>query len=77
MLQYSHTDANRTSASLYVHFGQPSVWPRGLPLEKAPEVGKDEFYTGTSITLSPKKLPSVHLGVEEIGKGSNLVILCS
>jgi hypothetical protein len=29
----------------YVHFGQPSVWPRGLPLEKAGEVGAEEFYT--------------------------------
>jgi hypothetical protein len=45
LLQYSHADANRTVVNPYVHFGQPSVWPRGLPLEKAGEVGNDEFYT--------------------------------
>ncbi|KAK3127905.1 hypothetical protein QOZ80_7AG0579950 [Eleusine coracana subsp. coracana] len=45
LLQYSHADANRTAVNPYVHFGQPSVWPRGLPLEKAGEVGNEEFYT--------------------------------
>ncbi|XP_044455537.1 probable glycosyltransferase STELLO1 [Triticum aestivum] len=45
LLQYSHADPNRTVVNPYVHFGQPSVWPRGLPLEKAGEVGAEEFYT--------------------------------
>ena len=29
----------------FVHFGQPSVWPQGLPLEKAGELDAEEFYT--------------------------------
>ncbi|KAL6657101.1 hypothetical protein ACP70R_004881 [Stipagrostis hirtigluma subsp. patula] len=45
LLQYSHADPNRTVVNPYAHFGQPSVWPRGLPLEKAGEIGADEFYT--------------------------------
>uniref|UniRef100_A0ACD5YSQ2 Uncharacterized protein n=1 Tax=Avena sativa TaxID=4498 RepID=A0ACD5YSQ2_AVESA len=45
LLQYSHADPNRTVVNPYVHFGQPSVWPRGLPLDKAGEVGTEEFYT--------------------------------
>ncbi|XP_062189423.1 probable glycosyltransferase STELLO1 [Phragmites australis] len=45
LLQYSHADPNRTVVNPYVHFGQPSVWPRGLPLERAGEVGSEEFYT--------------------------------
>ncbi|BAT03003.1 probable glycosyltransferase STELLO1 [Oryza sativa Japonica Group] len=45
LLQYSHADPNRTVVNPYVHFGQPSVWPRGLPLHKAGEVGVEEFYT--------------------------------
>uniref|UniRef100_A0ACD5UKG7 Uncharacterized protein n=1 Tax=Avena sativa TaxID=4498 RepID=A0ACD5UKG7_AVESA len=45
LLQYSHADPKRTVVNPYVHFGQPSVWPRGLPLDKAGEVGTEEFYT--------------------------------
>ncbi|RLN34693.1 uncharacterized protein C2845_PM03G14860 [Panicum miliaceum] len=45
LLQYSHADPNRTVVNPFVHFGQPSVWPRGLPLEKAGEVDAEEFYT--------------------------------
>ncbi|KAK8594213.1 hypothetical protein V6N13_126022 [Hibiscus sabdariffa] len=29
----------------YIHFGQRSVWPRGLPLENVGEIGHEEFYT--------------------------------
>ncbi|CAL5085154.1 unnamed protein product [Urochloa decumbens] len=45
LLQYSHADPNRTVVNPFVHFGQPSVWPRGLPLEKVGEVDAEEFYT--------------------------------
>ncbi|RLM87476.1 uncharacterized protein C2845_PM04G32800 [Panicum miliaceum] len=45
LLQYSHADPNRTVVNPFVHFGQPSIWPRGLPLEKAGEVDAEEFYT--------------------------------
>lgn len=45
LLQYSHHDPNRTVVNPYVHFGQRSVWPRGLPLENVGEVGHEEFYT--------------------------------
>ncbi|KAG2647243.1 hypothetical protein PVAP13_2KG582100 [Panicum virgatum] len=45
LLQYSHDDPNRTVVNPFVHFGQPSIWPRGLPLEKAGEADAEEFYT--------------------------------
>ncbi|KAK4371490.1 hypothetical protein RND71_010965 [Anisodus tanguticus] len=45
ILQYSHDDPNRTVVNPYVHFGQRSVWPRGLPLENVGEIGHEEFYT--------------------------------
>ncbi|XP_057513133.1 probable glycosyltransferase STELLO1 [Actinidia eriantha] len=45
VLQYSHVGSNRTVVNPYVHFGQRSVWPRGLPLENVGEVGHEEFYT--------------------------------
>ena len=45
LLQYSHDNPNRTVANPYVHFGQRSVWPRGLPLENVGEIGHEEFYT--------------------------------
>lgn len=46
LLQYSHTaEANRTVVNPYIHFGQRSVWPRGLPLESIREVGHEKFYT--------------------------------
>lgn len=45
ILQYSHENANRTVVNPYVHFGQRSVWPRGLPLENVGEIGHEEFYT--------------------------------
>ncbi|KAG6520460.1 probable glycosyltransferase STELLO1 [Zingiber officinale] len=45
LLQYSHADPNRTVVNPYIHFGQRSVWPRGLPLESVGEVGHEEFYT--------------------------------
>lgn len=45
LLQYSHADPDRTVVNPFVHFGQPSVWPRGLPLEKAGELDAEEFYT--------------------------------
>ncbi|XP_058077533.1 probable glycosyltransferase STELLO2 [Magnolia sinica] len=45
VLQYSHDDPNRTVVNPYIHFGQRSVWPRGLPLENVGEVSHEEFYT--------------------------------
>lgn len=45
ILQYSHENPNRTVVNPYVHFGQRSVWPRGLPLENVGEIGHEEYYT--------------------------------
>ncbi|CAL1385674.1 unnamed protein product [Linum trigynum] len=45
ILQYSHENVNRSIVNPYVHFGQRSVWPRGLPLENVGEIGHEEFYT--------------------------------
>ncbi|KAJ0976102.1 hypothetical protein J5N97_018067 [Dioscorea zingiberensis] len=45
LLQYSHDNPNRTVVNPYIHFGQRSVWPRGLPLENVGDVGHEEFYT--------------------------------
>ncbi|XP_027168844.1 probable glycosyltransferase STELLO2 [Coffea eugenioides] len=45
ILQYSHENLNRTVVNPYVHFGQRSVWPRGLPLENVGEIGHEEYYT--------------------------------
>ncbi|XWS56281.1 hypothetical protein CRYUN_Cryun09bG0072500 [Craigia yunnanensis] len=45
ILQYSHDNPNRTVINPYTHFGQRSVWPRGLPLENVGEIGHEEFYT--------------------------------
>nr|DAD29681.1 TPA_asm: hypothetical protein HUJ06_031149 [Nelumbo nucifera] len=45
VLQYSHENPNRTVINPYIHFGQRSVWPRGLPLENVGELGHEEFFT--------------------------------
>lgn len=45
ILQYSHENPNRTIVNPYVHFGQRSVWPRGLPLENVGEISHEESYT--------------------------------
>ncbi|KAB5519507.1 hypothetical protein DKX38_023826 [Salix brachista] len=45
ILQYSHEGENRSVVNPYVHFGQRTVWPRGLPLENVGEIGHEEFYT--------------------------------
>lgn len=45
ILQYTHENPNRTVVNPYIHFGQRSVWPRGLPLEKVGEIGHEEYYT--------------------------------
>lgn len=46
LLQFSRAaEANRTVVNPYVHFGQRSVWPRGLPLESVREVGHEKFYS--------------------------------
>ncbi|KAG6427077.1 hypothetical protein SASPL_111317 [Salvia splendens] len=45
ILQYSHENPNRTVVNPYIHFGQRSVWPRGLPLENVGDIGHEEFYT--------------------------------
>ncbi|KAJ4779448.1 tRNA (Guanine-N(7)-)-methyltransferase subunit trm82 [Rhynchospora pubera] len=45
LLQYSHANPNRTVVNPYIHFGQRSVWPRGLPLDHVGDVAHEEFYT--------------------------------
>ncbi|KAK3018767.1 hypothetical protein RJ639_003314 [Escallonia herrerae] len=45
ILQYSHENPNRTVVNPYIHFGQRSVWPRGMPLENVGEIGHEEYYT--------------------------------
>ncbi|XP_062117728.1 probable glycosyltransferase STELLO1 [Humulus lupulus] len=45
ILQYSHENPNRTVVNPYIHFGQRSVWPRGMPLENVGEIEHEEFYT--------------------------------
>lgn len=45
ILQYNHENPNRTVVNPYIHFGQRSVWPRGLPLEDVGEIGHEEYYT--------------------------------
>ncbi|KAD4584696.1 hypothetical protein E3N88_22297 [Mikania micrantha] len=45
ILQYTHENPNRTVVNPYVHFGQRSVWPRGLPLENVGEIEHEEYYT--------------------------------
>ncbi|CAN8286950.1 unnamed protein product [Cochlearia groenlandica] len=45
ILQYSHEDTNRSVVNPYIHFGQRSVWPRGLPLENVGEINHEEYYT--------------------------------
>ncbi|XP_058205109.1 probable glycosyltransferase STELLO2 [Rhododendron vialii] len=45
ILQYSHENPNRTVVNPYVHFGQRSVWPRGMPLENVGEIGHEDYYT--------------------------------
>ncbi|KAI3526062.1 hypothetical protein L1887_05234 [Cichorium endivia] len=44
ILQYNHDNPNRTVANPYIHFGQRSVWPRGLPLENVGEIEHEEHY---------------------------------
>lgn len=48
ILQYTNKKSNRTVVNPYVHFGQRSVWPRGLPLENVGEVNHEEFYQEVS-----------------------------
>ncbi|KAL8147282.1 putative glycosyltransferase STELLO1 isoform X2 [Apium graveolens] len=45
ILQYSHENMNRSVVNPYIHFGQRSVWPRGMPLENVGEIGHEEYYT--------------------------------
>lgn len=45
IVQYSHENPNRTVVNPYIHFGQRSIWPRGLPLENVGEIGHEEYYT--------------------------------
>ncbi|XP_015897845.2 probable glycosyltransferase STELLO1 [Ziziphus jujuba] len=45
ILQYNRQNVNRSVLNPYVHFGQRSVWPRGLPLENVGEVAHEEYYT--------------------------------
>ncbi|KAF5821350.1 hypothetical protein HanXRQr2_Chr01g0012911 [Helianthus annuus] len=44
VLQYNRDNPNRTVVNPYIHFGQRSVWPRGLPLENVGEIEHEEHY---------------------------------
>nr|GEW04855.1 probable glycosyltransferase STELLO1 [Tanacetum cinerariifolium] len=44
ILMYNCDDVNRTVVNPYIHFGQRSVWPRGLPLENVGEIEHEEYY---------------------------------
>ncbi|KAL7601186.1 hypothetical protein Lser_V15G26305 [Lactuca serriola] len=44
ILQYNHDNPNRTVVNPYIHFGQRSVWPRGLPLENVGQIEHEEHY---------------------------------
>ncbi|KAK9062992.1 hypothetical protein SSX86_016862 [Deinandra increscens subsp. villosa] len=44
LLQYNNDNPNRTVVNPYIHFGQRSVWPRGLPLENVGEIEHEEYY---------------------------------
>ncbi|KAC9819655.1 hypothetical protein E3N88_45228 [Mikania micrantha] len=44
ILQYNHNNPNRTVVNPYIHFGQRSIWPRGLPLENVGEIEHEEHY---------------------------------
>ncbi|KAJ8573584.1 hypothetical protein K7X08_010095 [Anisodus acutangulus] len=48
ILQYSLEIENKTVVNPYIHFGQRSVWPRGLPLESVGFVNHEKFYTEVS-----------------------------
>lgn len=48
IFQYTSGNSKRTVVNPYIHFGQRSVWPRGLPLENVGDVGHEEFYTEVS-----------------------------
>lgn len=43
ILQYVYIH-NRTTVNPYIHFGQRSVWPRGLPLECISNINPDIYY---------------------------------
>ncbi|CAN6444869.1 unnamed protein product [Victoria cruziana] len=53
MFQYVHREVlNKNTSHVgspvvnpYIHFGQRSVWPRGLPLENVGDLGHEELYT--------------------------------
>ncbi|KAJ8565599.1 hypothetical protein K7X08_008175 [Anisodus acutangulus] len=48
ILQYSLEIENKMVVNPYIHFGQRSVWPRGLPLEIVGFVNHEDFYTEVS-----------------------------
>ncbi|KAL8267350.1 hypothetical protein R6Q59_004694 [Mikania micrantha] len=41
---YNRNNPNRTVVNPYIHFGQRSIWPRGLPLENVGEIEHEEHY---------------------------------
>lgn len=43
LLQYLSLQ-NRTTVNPYVHFGQRSIWPRGLPLESVSNINAEIYY---------------------------------
>ncbi|MCO5563213.1 hypothetical protein L7F22_016850 [Adiantum nelumboides] len=47
LLQYASSE-NRTTVNPYIHFGQRSVWPRGLPLESISNINAEIVYDRVS-----------------------------
>ncbi|XP_023547884.1 probable glycosyltransferase STELLO2 isoform X1 [Cucurbita pepo subsp. pepo] len=45
ILQFDFENPNKTVVNPYIHFGQRSVWPRGLPLENVGDVVYEEHYS--------------------------------
>lgn len=45
LLQYSNENPNQAVVNPYIHFGQRSIWPRGLPLENVGEIEHEGYYS--------------------------------
>lgn len=45
ILQYSNENPNQAVVNPYIHFGQRSIWPRGLPLENVGEIEHEGYYS--------------------------------
>ncbi len=43
----------RTVVNPYIHFGQPSVWPRGLPLDMVSSNSPERAYDTLDLGVTP------------------------